>query len=348
MRRKIYTILLLVILFCIQDVALAKAETVYKESLILDVTIYKTMKCYLYAELSVTTPNGPFDASEFTGDPEFNSFFVFCTESEGLVNETKVRADMSPIYNVVYRTDVQVYVNGIEFAPTLHGLRIAEALKSKIEDMFSITLLYVSERTSSMGIPNTEFYSFLSNVSVVDQFWSIYKMFNFPGFSNLFASNPNIEARYMELSLEKIDGSYLWTYRIRFSLGGPLEIEFGQEYTLSLNEMLGRSEDISSALGSSASNIIVEFWMGEANWTFVPLGIEPIMVKTQDDPQGIIFNTDISGTRVTDVKIRFKVLEKPENYLAMYVAVVALGAFSCVSGSYLYKRHRLRSSRYGL
>ncbi len=344
MRRKIYAILLLVVLFCVQGAVLTKAETVYEESLTLHVIIFKTMKCTLFVELSVTTPNGPFDASEFTSDPEFNSFYV--SSEEGLTNEVSVRADWSPIYNVTYRTDVQVYVNGTGFTPTLHGLRIAEALKSKVEDMFGLYLVYVSERTSSMGIPYTDFYSFLSNVSVLDQFWSIYKMFNFPGFSNLFTSNPNIKAQYMELSLGKIDGSYMWTYKIHFGLSGPSIIEFGQEYTLSLNEMLGRSEDISSALGASASNISVEFWMGDENWTFVPLGIEPIMVKTQDNPQGIFFSTDISGSRVTDVEIRFMILEKPENYLAMYVAVVALGAFSCVIGSYLYKRRKLRSSSY--
>jgi len=70
------------------------------------------------------------------------------------------------------------------------------------------------------------------------------------------------------------------------------------------------------------------------------------MIKTQDDPQRITFSTDIAGTRVTDVKIRFKIIEKAENYLAMYVAVVALGAFSSAVGYYLVKRRRIRSSRY--
>jgi hypothetical protein len=150
----------------------------------------------------------------------------------------------------------------------------------------------------------------------------------------------------MELRLEKIDGSYMWTYNIHFGFKGGFKAEFGQEYTISLNDMLGRSEDISSALGASASNITLEFWMGDENWTFVPLGIEPLMIKTQDDPQGIVFSTDIAGTRVTDIKIRFKILEKAENYLAMYAAVVLLGAFSCVIGSYLFRRRKLRSSRY--
>jgi len=302
------------------------------------------MKCTLFAELSVTTPNGPFDASEFTSDPEFNSFYV--SSEEGLTNEVSVRADWSPIYNVTYRTDVQVYVNGTGFTPTLHGYRIAEALKSKIEDMFGLYLVYVSERTPRMPIPNTDFYSFLSNVSVLNQFWDIFKMSNFPGFSELFSPDANFGVQQMELRLKKIDGSYMWTYKIRFGFKGGFKTEFGQEYTLSLNEMLGRSEDIASAMGASASNISVEFWMGDANWTFVPLGIEPIMIKTQDDPQRITFSTDIAGTRVTDVKIRFKIIEKAENYLAMYVAVVALGAFSSAVGYYLVKRRRIRSSRY--
>jgi hypothetical protein len=344
MRRKIYAVFLLVVLLCVQNADLAKAGTVYEESLTLRVAIFKTMGCNLFVELSVTTLNGPFDASEFTNDPEFHSFYV--SSAEGLTNEISYEADMSPRYNVTYRTDVQVYVNGTGFTPTLHGLRVAEALKSKIEDMFSIILLYVPERTSSKDIPYTDFYSFLSNVSIVDQFWNIFKMQNFLGFSELFTSNPNIEAGYVELRLEKIGSSYMWTYKMDFSISGPPKIEFGQEYTLSLNDMLGRSEDISSALGASASNISVEFWMGDDNWTFVPLGIEPIMIKTQDNQQGIVFSTDIAGTRVTDVKIRFKILEKAENYLAMYVAVVVLGAFSCIVGSYLLKRRRLRSSHY--
>jgi len=346
-RRKVYTIFLLIVLLCIQDAALTKAETVYKESLTLDVAIFKTMKCYLDTELSVTTPNGPFDASEFTSDPEFNSFYVFCYLVWG--GDVPVDASGSPIYNITFCTDVQVYVNGIEFAPTLHGLRIAEALNSKIENMFNIVLTYFPERIPAMGIPYTDLYSFISNVSVVDQFWDIFKTFNFPGFSQLFTSNANIEAGGMELSLEKIDGSFLWTYKIRFGLYGPPRIEFGQEYTLSLNDILNRSEDISSALGSSASNVRVEFWMGNENWTFVPLGVEPIMTKSQDDvPRRIVFSTDIAGSRITDIKIRFKIIEKPENYLAMYVTVVLLGAFSSAVGYYLVKRHRIRSSSYGL
>jgi hypothetical protein len=171
-------------------------------------------------------------------------------------------------------------------------------------------------------------------------------MHNFPGFSELFSSDANFGVQYMELRLEKIDGSFMWTYNIHFGFKEGFNTEFGQEYTLSLNDMLGRSEDIMSAVGASASNISVEFWMGDANWTFVPLGVEPIMIKTQDDPQRIVFSTDIVGTRVTDVKIRFKILEKPENYLAMYAAVVVLGAFSCIVGSYLLKRRKIRSSRY--
>lgn len=344
MRRKICVVFLFVVLLCVQNADLAKAGTVYEESLTLRVAIFKTMGCNLFVELSVTTPNGPFDASEFTSDPEFHSFYVFC--GEGLTNEVSFRSDMSPIYNVTYRTDVQVYVNGAGFTPTLHGLRMAEALKSKIENMFNIILTYVSERTSKMGIPNTDFYSFLSNVSVVDQFWDIFKMQNFPGFSELFTSDTNFWAEYMELRLEKIDGSYMWTYKIHFGFYNSTKIEFGQEYTISLNDMLGRDEDIASAIGASASNISVDFFMEDENWTFVPLGIEPLMIKTQDDPQGIVFSTDIAGTRVTDIKIRFKVLEKAENYLAMYAAVVLLGAFSCIIGSYLLKRRKIRSSRY--
>ena len=344
MRRKVYAVLLLIVLFCVQDAALTKAETVYEESLTLRVAILKPMKCYIDTELSITTPNGPFDASEFTSDPEFHSFYVFCYIMWG--REVPVDASGSPIYNISFCTDVQVYMNGTGLAPTLHGLRTAEALNNKVENMFNIVLTYFPKRIPAMGIPYTDLYSFISNVSVVDQFWDIFKMFNFPGFSQLFTSNANIKAGEMELSLEKIDGSYLWTYKIRFDLYGPPRIEFGQEYTLSLNDMLNRSEDISSALGSSASNISVEFWIGDENWTFIPLGIEPVMIRTQDDIlRRIIFSTDIAGTRVTDVKIRFKILEKPENFLGMYVAVVALGAFSSAVGYYLVKRYRLRSSR---
>jgi hypothetical protein len=38
------------------------------------------------------------------------------------------------------------------------------------------------------------------------------------------------------------------------------------------------------------------------------------MIKAQDDPQQTVFSTDIAGTRVTDDKIWFKILEKPENH----------------------------------
>lgn len=349
MRRKIHAVLLIAIVLCIQGTDLVKAETVYKESMILNVGIYTTMKCSFFMEFNVTTPDSPFDASEFTGDPEFNSFYIFCHNENGIAREIGYVTPGDPSYNVSFRTDVQVYMNGTGFTPTLHGLRVADALKSKVEDMFSIILLYVSKRTSSMGIPHTDFYSFLSNVSVIDQFWDIFKMQNFHGFSELFTSNANIHVHYMELRLEKIDGSYMWTYNffLGFDISRTPIIEFGQEYMLSLNEMLGRSGDIESALGSSASNINVDFNIGNATWTFIPLGIEPIMVKTQDDPQAIVFSTDIADTRVTDVKIRFKVLEKPENYLAMYVGIVALGAIACTVGSYLFKRRKNRSSRYG-
>jgi len=342
MPRKIYVVFLLVILFCVQSAALTKAETVYEESLTLDVIIFKTMNSTLFSELTVTTPDGPFDASEFTDDPGFHSILVFCYPWNAIVHQS----GGLPEYDVTFRTNVQIYMNKTGLSDTLHGMRMADALKRKVEALFNFYLTYGSERHSSMNILGTDYYSFLSNDSVVDQFWSIFKMHNFPGFSELFSSDTTFGVQYMELRLEKIDGSYMWTYNIHFGFHNLTKIDFGQEYTISLNEMLGRDEDISPAVGASASNIYVDFLLGDENWTFTPLGIEPIMIKTQDNPQQITFSTDIAGSRVTDVKIRFKILEKPENYLAMYVAVVALGAFSCIIGFYLNKRRRLRSSRY--
>lgn len=342
MRRKIYTVFLSVILFCVQGSALTKAETVYEESLTLNVDIYTTMNGTLFPELTVTTPNGPFDASEITSDPGFLFFYVYCLPSSGSAQES----GGMPSYNITYRTDVQVYLNKTRLSNTLHGFRMADTLKSNVESLFNIILTYVSGRSPFTKILGTDFYSFLSNVSIVDQFWSIFKMYDFPGFSELFSSDTNFWVQYMELRLEKIDGSYMWTYDIYLSWEELSRIEFGQEYTISLNDVLGRSEDISSAMGALASNISVNFIMGDANWTLVPLRIEPIMIKTQDDPQQITFSTDIAGSRVTDVKIRFKIIEKGEDYTTIYAAVVILGAFSCAVGFYLYRRRKLRSSHY--
>jgi hypothetical protein len=341
MRRRFLVVLLIAVFLCFQRTDLVKAETVYEESLTLNVGIYNTIKCSLFLELSVTTPKGPFDASEITSDPGFLFLYVYCLPSSGSAQES----GGMPSYNITYRTDVQVYLNKTELSDTLHGFRMADTLKRNVEGLFSIFLTYVSGRSPNK-ILGADCYSFISNVSIVDQFWGIFKMYDFSGFSELFSSDINFGIQYMELRLEKIDGSYMWTYNIHFGFFNSTKIEFGQEYTLSLNEMLDRDEDISSATGASASNIYVDFSVEDANWTFVPLGIEPIMIKTQDDPQRIVFSTDIAGTRVTDVKIRFKILEKPENYLAMYVAVVVLGAFSCIVGSYLLKRRKIRSSRY--
>ena len=72
------------------------------------------------------------------------------------------------------------------------------------------------------------------------------------------------------------------------------------------------------------------------------------MIKTQDDPQQIIFNTDITGSRVTNVIIRFKIVKSGDDPTTMYAVAITLGAIFCTIGYYLLRKRRFRSPEYRL
>jgi len=74
----------------------------------------------------------------------------------------------------------------------------------------------VTDRTRSpiINIYGIDYYLFISEVSVVEQFWDIFNMQSFSGVSELFALDSNNKPSDMELRLEKIGGSYMWIYKI--------------------------------------------------------------------------------------------------------------------------------------
>jgi len=128
MLRKVCVVFLIVIFMSIQDATLAKAESVYEESLKLDIGVSENMGCGVILELSVSTLNGPFDASEITSEPGFFSLIVLCYPN--IVN--------FPQYNISFSADVQVYLNRTGLSDALQGKRMADDLKKKVEDLFNI------------------------------------------------------------------------------------------------------------------------------------------------------------------------------------------------------------------
>jgi hypothetical protein len=167
-----------------------------------------------------------------------------------------------------------------------------------------------------------------------------------PGLSQLLSSNLTAGYAQVRLGLEKIDGSFQWSFLV-IGFGKQLfQMNFGQEYTMSLNEILSRTGTINPASGAHSSSIKVIFFLGDNSFTFIPLGTEPEMSMTHDEPLRFTFFADVTGDSFYDVRVRFKILE-PGVDPTVYAAAV-LGVFFCAIGFYLYRKRKLKSSRYGL
>jgi len=233
----------------------------------------------------------------------------------------------------------------------------ADALKKKFEDLLKINLFYDEHLRDSFGqssliqsSPNVDviYYNYLTEIPAVEELWNTFLRQEYPGFSELFSSNPNFRNEGIRLRLAKIGDQYWWTYRIS-GFGRSFPISFNKEYMVSVNEILGHFGTIRSAPGASSSDIIIEVYPGNGNWTFIPLETMPEMTKTLDTPEQITFQTDIAGSSYNDIKLRFKIIESGIDPMTIYaVQVIVLCAFFCIAGFYLLRRRRLKSSRYRL
>ena len=342
MLRKCFAAFLFIILMSVQNVTLVKAESVYEESLTLHVGL-GNMNCIASLEFTVSSPNGPIDTAEFTSEPSFVSLYVYCDLN--VVKETDWETPTTN-YTFYYSTKVIICLNMTKLTDFNQGKFRADALKRKFEDLLKV-LLFCDERLSQASLAGFGNYYYLTEVPSVEKLWYAFLGQEYPGLSELFSLNPNIGTPYIWLRLDKIADQYRWTYQIN-GLGVRFPVSFNKEYTVSLNEILGHVGVISSAPRASVSNVTIQVFTGNGNWTFMSLGTTPEMSKTQDSPERITFKADITGNSYNDIKLRFKIVESGEDLTTMYVAATIFGALFCIAGFYLLRRRRTKPYRYRL
>jgi len=333
MQREFLVVLLIAVLFSVQDATLTKASSVYDESL----DIYVSFSNMTYGSIfwfTVSIPDGPFRASEFTSEPSFVSLLII--SNPGL---TIIRSED---YNFNYTTEVHISLNYTMLGGAGQGRVVADALKRKIENYFQVFLTY-SQYLSNIALYGFGDYVYIGDVPILDKLQLEFLRQELPGLSHLFSSNLTIGDAQVRLGLEKIDGSFLWSYQVLGFAGGLFEMNFGQEYTVSLNEILNRTGIISSAAGAHSSSVYFKIFLGNNTFTFVPLGTEPEMNMTHEQSY-YSFYADVTGESFYDVRLRFKVELGADP--TMYAAAAVLGVFSCAVGLYLYRKRRLKSSRY--
>lgn len=333
MRRKFLVVLLIAVLFSVQDASLARASSVYDESLEIDVSIDSDASV-MFLWLTVSSPDGPFSASEFASEPSFNSLNI---ESHDYFESAQV-GDLV----INYTTQIQIGLNVTSLADSAQRKAIADALKRKIEDYFQIFLIYIGHsQTTYNGIDE---YNYVSDVPITDELRFEFSRQELPGLSQLLSSNLTAGYADVRLGLEKIGGSFLWTYQVIGFGGNLFKINFGQEYSASLNEILKHTGTINPATGGHSSSIYFRIYLENNNFTFVPLGSEPQMNVTKGEPSYYIFYANVTGESFYDVAVRFKIVQGAD--LTIYVAAAVLSVFSCAVGLFLYRKRRLRSSRY--
>jgi hypothetical protein len=326
----------------VQNAVLAKAESVYDESLTMIVGL-GNMNCSVGVILfSVSSSNGPLDTSEFASEPSFVSLTVSSGYGMTIVHITEDQ-------NVTFSTEVQIFLNRTRLSSEQQGKLIADALKRKIEDLLNIFLIYDKVRSQIPSTSDVTHHYYISGVPVVEELRNIFQSQEFPGLSELFSSDLSIGNADVQLGLEKIGNSYRWSYRIIGGWGGILfQMSFDHEYTISLNEILSHVGVISSASTASASNIYIEVFTGNANWTFISLETVPEMSRTQDTSEQITFHADITNSSVDDIRLRFKIIESGNDLTTIYVAAAILGVLSCIIGFYFLRRRRVKSPEHRL
>ncbi len=330
MRRKFLVILLIAVLFSVHNATLTKASSVYDESLEIWVGFYN-MTCSSLFWLEVSSPDGPFNASEFSDEPSFVSLSI--ESNLGLV--TRILDD----FNVTYYTLIQINLNP---ANAEQGKVVADALKRKIENYFQIFLLYNEYLSQAAESGSSGNYVYIGDVPIVDKLQLEFLRQDLPGLSQLLTSDPAVGDAQVRLGLKKIGGSFLWSYQVIGFSKKLFHVNYGQEYTVSLNEILNRTETINSAAGAHSSKIYFRIFLEDINFTFVPLGTEPVMSNTQTGQS--LFYANVTGDSFYDVNLRFKVVQGTDP--TIYAAAAVLGVFSCAVGLYLYRKRRLKSSRY--
>ncbi|MBS7615142.1 hypothetical protein KEJ18_05365 [Candidatus Bathyarchaeota archaeon] len=208
-----------------------------------------------------------------------------------------------------------------------------------MRDSFGQSSLSLPPSSNNTGII---FYNYLTEIPAVEEFWNAFLRQEYPGFSEIFYSNPSNVPFGIRLRLEKIGDQYLWTYQI-VCFGERFPISFNKEYVVSVNEMLGHVGAVDSAPEALSSNVVIQLFVGNGNWTFVPLETVPEMTKTVDTPEQITFQTDIAGSSYNDIKIRFKIFESSNDATTTYAASIVLGALFCITGILLLKRRKPKS-----
>jgi hypothetical protein len=343
MFHRLVVVFLIIVLASVNDVPLANADSVYNESLTLYVGFFN-MSCSAFVWFNVTSTHGPFDTTEFTSEPSFVSLTVTCYPSPRLSHFRKyITPSYWLDYNISLATEVVICLSRAQLLSEQQGRLKADAFKSKFEELFKVHLFYDDVRSSSsLG---TIYHYYITDIPVIENLWDAFQRQEFQGLSELITSGFDSKQMYITLSLEKHGSSYMWSYQMPYT-SSLFKMELNQEYSISLNEIMGHVGDIRSAPEAYSSNIYLQAPTRIGNRTFIPLETVPSMSRTQDDSERVTFHVAITGDSVSDVIIRFKIVAAGYDLTMFCVAVVVVGALLCAVGFAAKRRRRLRSYRY--
>jgi hypothetical protein len=348
MLRRLTVAFLIIALASVNGVPLAKADPVNDESLTLYVG-FCNMNCSVLLSFILTSPFGPLDTFDFTGEPSFISLTVTCYP---LLQHYSTEIHLTPydfvVYNVSSATEVVIYLDRSE----QQGRSKADAFKEKIEELLNVYLVYDEILSSSLSSLGTVCYYYISQVPAIEDLWDAFQRQEFQGLSKLISSGLDCKNVQMTLSLEKRGSSYMWSYQILDGWLKRFSVELEQEYTISLSEMLGHVGDIRSASEALASNL---YFTINTNITLatqsrpcvlVPVETMPEMIATQDDLDRITFHADVTGVSIGDFMLRFKIVEKGYDLTTICAAALIIGASLIVVVFIIKRRRRFRYTRY--
>jgi len=130
MLRKCFVVLLFIVLMSVQNVTLVKAESVYEESLELNVFLSDDMNCSTFLTFTVSSSNGPIGTSEFTSEPSFVYLYIECNPY--VTNGVSWDTPTVP-HNYSYSTHVEICLNGKMLDNPVLDTSKADALKKSLK-----------------------------------------------------------------------------------------------------------------------------------------------------------------------------------------------------------------------
>jgi len=326
------------ILFCLaslsvsaQNIALANAASSWSYEEEISLEIRPPSGQVLLAFIFTNVSGLPLDISDFTNEPSFISIVVSCTNS--------------PDDN---RTVVMVGLNTSIVSVSLGKLK-ADIMKTKVEDLFGVTLPYTGNFTSD----STVTYSYrINDCPSIQKFRDVFiELKPSDGFGKIIT--PSSIGNYVAFMFMFHNGDLpYWTVGATLNYPNYFSYGLGQECTISLKGLTGYSGTIQSSPESSKSTLHISISQVDKDYKLISFDTAPSqMDKTQGTYGGgtsLMFEKITTGSSVDDLSLHFKIVSP--NYIdpttiAIYVGIVVVVVLGIVVFIIRRKIRRLNWNR---